>query len=139
MVTREPKTEEEFLLYLKKINFKRHLKRIEKKLRGKSVLIYGAGAFFQTLVKEYDLSCLNIIGISDRKFINHENKDVCLGYKVYEPKEIDDLNPDYVLVTMFYFVNIIDDLEENVITNKKIKLKPLINKPIWQVLKEVLS
>jgi len=134
-----PKTEEEFLNYLKKINFQKHLKRIEKKLKNKKIVIYGAGSFFSTLLKTYDLSKLNIIAIADRKFINHSDNEEYLGYKVCEPLEINNLAPDYVLVSMFYFINIINDLEENIIKNKNIKLKPLINKPFFEVLKEVFN
>lgn len=129
----------QFITYLEKIKFSKHLKRISKKLKNKKVILYGAGAFFQDLNREYDLSCLNIIAISDRKFINHQKGDVFEQYKVCAPDEIKALNPDYVLISMKNIVKVIDDLEEGALKDSKIKIKPLINKPIIEVLNEIWS
>src|SRR5574344_1156950 len=53
-------------LYLENYNFKKHLEKLNKKLKGKKVVIYGAGIFFEAIHEFYDLSKLDIIGISDR-------------------------------------------------------------------------
>ena len=139
MVKKQPNCEEEFWEYLDKIKFAKHLKKLEKKLAGKTIVIYGAGAFFQALVKKYDLSALNIIAISDRKFINHEDGHSFSGYKVCAPAEIPNLKPDYVLVSMINFIPVIEDLDETVIKNTGIKLKPLINKPFIELWQEIWS
>ena len=56
--------------YIAEFNFEKHLKYLEKKLKNKTIMLYGAGAFIETIKKYYDLSNLNIIGISDMRFGN---------------------------------------------------------------------
>lgn len=128
----------EYFKYLEKIKFEKHLKRLEKKLKNKKVLIYGTGNFFQYIYKNYDLSKINIIGISDKKY------ESCLDDKFFgdkfticAPDKINELKPDYILVGTLYFVKIIDILENKVVKNKKIKIKPLINKPFLEIFNEV--
>ena len=133
MTEKRLSSEEDFIAYLKKINFAKHLTKIAKKLKDKKVVIYGAGSFYQTLIKEYDLSCLNIIAIADRKFINHDDDVMFSGYKVCAPDEIKLLEPDYVLVSMISPINVC------CVKNVKVKIKPLINKPFIDIWKEIWS
>ena len=107
---------EDFIRYLERINFQKHLNKLAKKLKDKT-----------------------IIAIADRKFINHEPELQCAGYKACAPDEITSLKPDYVLVSMLYFVSVIEDLEETCLRSSKIKIKPLINKPFVEVWKEIWS
>ncbi len=139
MTDKRLSSEQDFIEYLKKINFSKHLAKIAKKLKEKKVIIYGAGAFFQTINREYDLSCLNIIAIADRKFVNHEDGEEFLGYRLCSPDEMESLQTDYVLVSMINFINVIEDLEETSLKNAKVKIKPLINKPFVDILKELWS
>lgn len=110
---------EDFIRYLERINFQKHLNKLAKKLKDKTIIIYGAGAFFNALNEKYDLSVLNIIAIADRKFINHEPELQYAGYKACAPDEITSLKPDYVLVSMLYFVSVIEDLEETCLRSSK--------------------
>ena len=90
------------------------------------------------LIKKYfNLSELNIIGVADRKFLNHEENDKFLGYKVYAPDEIKSLNPDYVLIATKYYVNIFEDLYYDTLKGTKIKIKPLVKKDFWTIVKEI--
>ena len=55
----------------------------------------------------YDLSGLNIIGVSDKRFENSDNSEKeFLGYKTIKPDDIKKVNPDYVLVATKFFINI---------------------------------
>lgn len=129
--------ENDFINYLEEINFKKHLDKFSKTLKNKKVVIYGTGIFFQAINAYYDLSKLNIIAVSDRKYSDHEENEELLGYKVCSPNEIKDLNPDYLLVATRFFINIIEDLEKNVLKKTKIKIRPLIKKPFLALLKEI--
>lgn len=130
-------SENEFAAYLEKINFQKRLDTLAKKLKDKKIIIYGTGLFFQTLIKNYDLSVLNIVALSDKKFSNHEDNETFLGYKVCAPMEIADFKPDYVLVGTINFIDIIEDLEENTLVNTGIKIKPLIKKPFRELWEEI--
>ena len=54
--------------YLEKVKFDIWLKKIIKRAQNKQVIIYGIGNLFQYIYEHYDLSKLNIIGLSDIKF-----------------------------------------------------------------------
>ena len=128
----------EYFKYLEKIKFAKHLKRLEKKLKNKKVLIYGTGNFFQYIYENYDLSNINIIGVSDKKYETvPEDKFFGNRFTICTPDKINELNPDFILVGTLYFVKIIDVLERDVVKNKKIKIKPLINKPFLEIFNEV--
>ena len=130
---------EEHLEYLKKIDFEKHLKKITKKLKGSKIVLYGAGSFFKVIYDNYDLSGLDIVGISDKKFEGHaENEEFC-GYKVLAPHEIVDLEPDYILVATLKFVRIIEGFYIDTYKDSKIKIKPLIKKPLKELWLELWS
>lgn len=136
-MSKDLKNAKDFVEYLEKINFQKHLNRLENILKDKKIVLYGAGLFFQTLADNYDLSKLNIIAISDRKFINHEENETFCGYKVCAPDEIKTLNADMLLMSMLYYVQVIWYLEFIVLKNCKTQIKPLINKPFMEVWKEI--
>lgn len=129
--------ENDFIEYLEKINFEQHLKKLTKKLKNKKIVIYGAGVFFQTIKQYYDLSKLNIVAISDKKFKNHETDEKFLNYPVCSPAEIKDFSPSYVLIAVRYFLDVMEDLDENVLKGLKIKTLPLVKKPFWELIKEI--
>ncbi len=125
------------LEYLEKVNFAKQLEKLNKKLKNKSIVIYGTGIFFEVLKSNYDLSSLNIIAVSDRKFTNHEQDEEFLGYKVCAPEEIASLNPDCVLVATINIVKIMESLENTVLKGTKIKLMPLVRKPFKDIWNEI--
>ncbi len=82
---------------LLKENFENRLLELSKKYIDKSIILYGAGYFFDTINKFFDLSNLNIIGIADIKFTG---ESLYSGYKTFTPFQIPEVNPDIVLVTI---------------------------------------
>ncbi|MBR2525331.1 hypothetical protein IKE67_02585 [bacterium] len=123
--------------YLYKMKFDKTLPKLVKKLDGKKILLYGAGVFLELIRKYFDISSFNIVGIADKKFEHHEENEEWNGYKVYSPKEIKELNPDVVLVTTKFYINIIEDLYYNTLNGTKIKIKPLLKKPFLTLVKEI--
>ncbi len=126
---------QEHVDYLKKIKFEKRLKKLEKKLKNKKIVLYGAGMFFQDLAQVYDLSGLNIIGISDRSFCGENGSKYAFGYPRYDIENVASLKPDYILVGTLNFVDIIEDLERKFA--KQIKIRPLIKKPLKDLWKEI--
>ena len=90
----------DFSEYIEEINFKSQYKNLVKKLKNKKVLIYGAGSFFQYICKNYDLSQLNIVGISDLKFSEEQEGSDFFGYKIVPFSKIKMQNIDVILVAM---------------------------------------
>ena len=46
----------------------KQIDKLSKKLKNKKLVIYGAGDFAKVLFENYDLSKLNILAVSDKKF-----------------------------------------------------------------------
>ncbi len=133
----EIKDERENLNYLFQYNFDKTLPKLVKKLKGKSIVLYGAGIFLELIKKYFNLSELNVIGIADRRFSSHGENEEFLGYKAISPDEIKSLKPDYVLVATKKYIDIIEDLYYNTLKGSKIKIKPLIKKDFWTLVKEI--
>lgn len=83
---------------LQKKNFQKKIDKLVKEYDNKRVLIYGAGTFFDDINNNYDLSKLNIVAISDRKFSEETEYK---GFKAIPPERINQENPDIVLIAMF--------------------------------------
>ena len=130
---------DELLETLKKYKFDKQLKRLNKKLKSKTVVIYGTGLFFQKIKENYDLSGLNIIGVSDRKYTSEEEGKEAFGYKIVPLDKIIDYKPDYVLISTLRFLGIMDDFNNNVFKGTKIKVLPLVDKPFLTLLKEIFE
>ena len=123
--------------YLYEYNFDKTLPKAVKKLKNKTVILYGAGAFLELIKKHFDLTDINIIGVSDRRFVNHEENEEFLGYKAYAPEEIAKIKPDCVLVATKFYINIIEELYYKTLKNTKIKILPLVKKPLLTLIKEI--
>ena len=123
--------------YVEKFNFAKHLEKLKRKLKNKTVVIYGAGVFFQAIKKHYDLNSINIIGVSDKKFEEHEENQEWQGYRVYAPSELRELSPDYVIVATKMYINIIEELYYCTLKDTKIKIKPLLKKNFRTLLREI--
>lgn len=123
------------LNYLEKNKFGKQLKKLSKKLKGKRVVLYGAGLFFEVLNSAYDLSVLNVVAISDKKFDNVQQGEIFLGYNAIPPAQIEGTSPDIVLVTTEKFINIIDYLTFDLLDKTNIKVKPILKLPFVSLFK----
>jgi len=121
-------SEEEILKILTKKNLQKRINQLAKKYKDKTVILYGAGTFFDVINKYFDLSGLNILGIADMRF-NEETEYA--GYKAFFYNEIYKKNCDVVLITS-YESHVIEDYFENKLFPHygKFKHESLIHKPI---------
>ena len=90
---------------------------------------------FQFINDNYDLSELNIIGISDMKFSKESEGQESLGYKIIPKSEILKYNPDYVIVASENYIDLIENLELKLFKDTKVKVLPLVKKNIWDIIK----
>ena len=128
---------DELKQHLKKYHFDKQYQTLIKKLKNKSIVIYGAGLLFQEIQANYDLSKLNIIGISDKKFGINEENQTYLGYKIIPKNNIFEQNPDYILVATLKYIDLVNEFthhNENVST----KVKPLAKQSLIKDLISVL-
>ena len=125
--------------HLEHVKFDRYLKKLYKRLKNKSVIVYGSGALFQYIVKNYDLSKLNILGVSDMKFTEAQEGKDFLGYKVIPKSRMKYYEPDVVLVATLKYLTIIEDFALNIFNNTKTKIYPLAKMPLWDLIKDIWS
>lgn len=130
------KDEQENLNYLYKFKFDKTLQKLIKQMRGQRVILYGAGSFLELANKYFDLKDLNVIAIADKRFSNHKKDEKFLGWNVCSIDEIEELNPDYILVSTKFYLDIIYALKTNKFQN--MKFKPLVEKDFFTLLKEVI-
>ncbi|MFA6988608.1 MAG: class I SAM-dependent methyltransferase [Candidatus Gastranaerophilaceae bacterium] len=89
---------EDILEYLKNEKIQKKIDQLVQKYKNQKVLIYGSGTFFNVLHENFDLSKLNIIAISDKKFQqNGEYK----GLKAVPVSEIKNLSFDVLIIATF--------------------------------------
>lgn len=128
--------ENEHLNFLNNLKFEKQLNQLKKKYKNKKIVVYGAGQLFQVIKKHYNIEELNIVGISDNRYYDDFVEEQ-FGYKAVLPHQIADLAPDVVLVAVKFYINLIDDLEQGILFDTKIKIKPLVKKPFFTLLKEI--
>ena len=123
--------------YLEEIKFEKQLARLKKRLQGKTIIIYGTGSLFQSILSKCDLSDLNIIAVSDGKYTSEDKGKEFCGFKTVPLTEISSLNSDYILVATLNYTDIIYNFETVFFKNTKTKILPLAQKPFLTLLKEI--
>jgi len=113
---------------LKKINYQKYIDNLAEKYKNKKIVVYGAGSFFEYVIKNYDLNGLNITAISDKKF-QGTNEEMYMNYRAISPYEIAEYNPDVVFSGIYdpYITNQVRYFIEE-LNNKKFT---------WEELSEV--
>ena len=84
--------------YLKFVNEQKYINQLAKKYKDKKILIYGTGTIAEHIFNNYDLSKLNIIAVSDKKYVSRSSYK---GYIAVKPEEIKELKPDVILFTLY--------------------------------------
>lgn len=110
---------------LTKIKFNYVLEQLKKELKDKKILLYGAGEFFDYIENKYDLSDLNIIGISDKKFETESKEYYLKKYKIIKPSDIKKQDIDCILLTTLKTFSLLNILNKNY-GNGKILIMPLV-------------
>ena len=127
----------DLLNYLKENNAQKQIDKLAKKLKGKKIAIYGAGEYFELIVKTYDLSSLNIVAIADLKF--ETNKD-CNNtpYKPIAPNELKNYGIDVIVMALINDINVLKIIDKKVLKgskNENIRVMPLISPTLKYIIK----
>ncbi len=118
---------QELMKYLKARNFESRLKKLNKKLSEKTVIIYGTGKLFQAIQANYDLSKLNIIGITDIKYLPEDEGKEDFGYKIIPYNKFNLLNVDYILIATQNYFSLEDRIKKTSPDKKVLPLLKLSN------------
>lgn len=101
-----------FQIKTKTDEFNDNLNTLFEELKGKKVLLYGAGEGFASLDKKYNFkSKFNVVGIADLKFENN-NEGLFKGFKKVSPNNILNEELDVILITNEQSKKIVKYLKE---------------------------
>ena len=107
-----------------------HLK-YQDKCKTKRVILYGAGLFAEAFFQFYK-NDFNIIAIADNKFEQGKQSEY-KGYIAINPRDIENFNPDIILISVYQEKQIINFLKQIGIKTKAI---PIIKKSFFEKLFE---
>ena len=123
------------LNFLYKHKFDKTLPKLIRQCKGKKVVLYGAGKMLELINKYFDLSGLDIIAVADKRFEKHQVGETFLGWNVCSPQEINNLKPDLVLLSIKFYIAMLQIIKSSYFDN--IKVKPLITKSFFALMREV--
>ena len=119
--------------FLMKNKFDKTLPKLIKKLHNKKVVLYGAGSFLELIKKYFDISKLNVIGISDKRFSDLETEEEFLGYKAISPNKIKKVHISIIRKKKLYHlllkrVNLVNHPQ-----NQKVKIILILKKVVIKI------
>ena len=130
------KTWEEVFRILK---FDRHLEKLKRKLRGKSIALYGAGIMCDYIMDNYDVSGLDVKIVADKKF-KVNNPGTYRGFSTIGVQNLKRANVDVILITSQFPYIMLKYLKKEVFKEKKLpKVYFILNKPIDLYIEEIFS
>ena len=112
-----------------KIDIQKKINKLADKYKNKKIVLYGAGQFAYDIFQNYDLSRLNIIAITDKKF-EKENDSEFFNLKCVKPNELQDMDYDIILISDTEYKTSVDILDGQVLYGTKkagIEIRPLIS------------
>lgn len=118
--------------FLDKKNFPKTLEKLSKKYEGKNIIAYGTGQLAQVIVENYDISGLNIIGFADSKYLNI--KEDFHNYKTFSPNEVQELNPDVIMLFVLEPKYILQFFEFYYPEFENVEKVKLVEKTFWDKL-----
>lgn len=129
-----------FKEYLEKKRAQKVIDKAAEKYEGKKIILYGAGLFAGELLRNYDLSKLNIIGVADIKFQDHYEVDY-YNYKKLSPDDLLETEFDLLLITTYDDTYIKNYLLKDLLQGEKFnfKIKTLIRMNLFEYIKSVIK
>ena len=125
------------LKYLEANNAQKQIDKLAKKLKNKRVIIYGAGEYFETILNNYDLSKLNIVAISDLKFVSDINSNTT-PYKPIVPDDLKTFDADVIVMALVNDLNVLSIIDNKILKNSKnenMEIRPIITPTISYIIK----
>lgn len=112
------------LFQSKQNGFQNKLDNIAKKYKNKKVILYGTGKVCDLILRNFDISKINIVAVSDRKYT--DETQIYEGFKTIPPEKIAENKPDIVLITLQDYLIAGDYFEDKLFKNgQKFKYKSI--------------
>ena len=131
----------DFKDYLEELNAQEKINKLAKLYKNKKFAIYGAGQYCTVIFENYDMSKLNIVAISDRKF-NDISKRNFFGLNCISPFELPKVDFDVLLVANLDYYNFSRMIDREILYGTKkanVEMRPLIKIDFLDLLKKKLE
>ncbi len=128
---------EKFDIYLEEQRAQEKINKLADEYANKKIVLYGAGEFARCVFKTCDLSKLNIIAISDKRF-EEERPHEFYNLKCIKPEELKVLDFDIILISNYQYANLYNILTKELLINtenENKKVLPLIKKDLSSIIK----
>ena len=122
--------------HLLECNFEKYLDKLILELEGKSIIVYGTGSMFQLIQENYDLSKLNIIGVSDSKYLIDDDGHQDLGYRIISKENIKNYNVDAILLGVKNYSQFQKNFKNSFSLKDSVQILPLVKKSLLVQIKE---
>lgn len=90
---------------------------VEKKAEGKTIWAYGASTKGNTLLQYFGLDNTLIEGIAERSPYKYGMRTVGTNIPIYSEEKMREVNPDYLLVLPWHFINEFKEREKDYLQN----------------------
>lgn len=126
--------------YLEIKQAQKEIDKIAKQYENKKVVLYGAGLLAGDLIRNYDLSKLNVIGVADIKFKEYA-EDKYYEYQKLSPDDLLETDFDLLLITAYDDIKIKNYLKNELFQGEKVnfKIKTLINMNLFEYIKATIK
>ena len=129
-----------FKEYLEKKKAQKLIDKIAKMYKDKKIVLYGAGYFASELLRNYDFSNLNIIGVADLKFQDDVEGDF-YGYPKMGAYDLLEIDLDLLLIITYDDEPIKDFLKKEILEGEEFsfKIRTLVPMCLWDYIKQVFK
>ncbi len=130
----------DYLQFYKEINVQKQINKLAKKYKNQKIIVYGAGLMSRILFQNFDLSCLNIVGVADSKYTKNSTESFW-GHKTMNPVELKDFDFDVILIAVKEKKKILENIKYNILINTKNEdkeVKSFLELPVNFMIKQIL-
>lgn len=130
----------DYLQFYKEINVQKQINKLAKKYKNQKIIVYGAGLMSRILFQNFDLSCLNIVGVADSKYTKNSTESFW-GHKTINPAELKDFDFDVILIAVKEKKKILENIKYNILINTKNEdkeVKSFLELPVNFMIKQIL-
>lgn len=126
--------------YLKKKSVQQKIDKLAKKYKSKKVALYGAGTMCASLLENYNLKDLDIVGIGDYAYENNKVNEY-FGYKTFKPSELLQQDVAVIIITVYDDENVRAYLKQKIKEEKikNIKIETLVEMNLMEYIKYLLA
>lgn len=106
------KTRQDWIRFFERKNYQNKIDKLAKKYKDQKILLYGDGMISNILQEDYDLSKLNIVAVTDRKFLGCDYDPTTGKYPKISPNKLKTVDYDVVFIALKCWENVVNSYSD---------------------------